>query len=285
MASDFVIKTLDETTRAIEQSIFANRFARKNGFLQRLDPRFKLIGFLCLILLTGFSARLNSLLALYLLTLVFAIISKVPLRFFVKRVWIFVPIFSAMIVLPAIFNVITPGTPLITLVTFSSPHTVGPFVIPKSITITSQGVKGALILVMRVATSVSFAVLLIVTTEWMKLLKAMSVLKVPEVIILVLAMTYRYIHLFLRTVEAMLLARKSRQVGQSNMKEAHGWIASRLGVLVGKSYHMSSEVHLAMLSRGWSDKPRLIEDFRVGPLDGVWAGITIGMIVVWMILR
>ncbi len=285
MASDFVVKTLDETTRAIEQSIFANRFARKDGFLQRLDPRFKLVGVLCLILLTGFSGNLKTLLFLYVLTLGFAIASKVPLGFFVKRVWIFIPIFSAMIVFPAIFNVITPGAPLWTLVTFSSSHTVGPFVIPKTLAITKQGVMGALILVMRVATSVSFAVLLIVTTEWIKVLKAMAVLKVPEVVILVLAMTYRYIHLFLRTVEAMLLAKKSRQVGDTNIKEAHGWIASRLGVLVGKSYNLSSEVHLAMLSRGWSDNPRLIEDFTVGYLDWFWVALTAGIIAVCFTLR
>jgi len=285
MRNDFIAKTMAETTRAIEQSIFANRYARKNGFLQHLDPRAKLAGVLCLLIITGLSATLETLAILYIMTLVFAVVSRVPLGFFIKRVWVFIPIFSAMIVLPAVFNIITPGRPLFTVMTFSSPHSIGPFNIPKTITVTVQGVTGASILVLRVATSVSLAVLLVLTTEWIRLLKAMSVLRVPEMVILVLAMTYRYIHLFLMTVEAMLLARKSRQIGDSNIKEAHGWIASRLGVLVGKSYSLSNEVHLAMLSRGWSENPRLMEDFSFGPLDWLWVAFTAGIIILWITFR
>ncbi|NOZ84896.1 MAG: cobalt ECF transporter T component CbiQ [Deltaproteobacteria bacterium] len=285
MGNDFIAKTMAETTRAIERSIFASTFARKNGFLQHLDPRVKLAGVLCLLIITGLSATVEILAMLYLMTLLLAVASRVPLGFFMKRVWIFIPLFTAMIVLPSVFNVVTPGRPLFTVITFSSPHSFGPFNIPKTITVTVQGVMGASILVLRVATSVSLAVLLVLTTEWIRLLKAMSVLRVPEMVILVLAMTYRYIHLFLRMVEAMLLARKSRQIGDSSVKEAHGWIASRLGVLVGKSYSLSSEVHLAMLSRGWSGNPRLMEDFSFGRLDWLWAAFTMGIVILWITFR
>jgi cobalt/nickel transport system permease protein len=285
MRTDFVAKTIADITRAIEESVFANRYARENGLLQRLDPRCKLASILCLLIITGLSAHLGTLSILYALTLVLAIVSRVPLGFFVKRVWVFIPLFTALIVLPAVLNIVTPGRPLFTVMTFSSPHSIGPFDIPKTITITVQGVLGAAILVLRVATSVSLAVLLILTTEWTRLLKAMSVFRVPEMAILVFAMTYRYIDLFLRTVEAMLLARKSRQIGDSNIREEHGWIASRLGVLVGKSYSLSSEVHLAMLSRGWSENPRLMEDFSFGFLDWLWAAFTAGIIILWITFR
>jgi cobalt/nickel transport system permease protein len=285
MRTDFVAKTIADITRAIEESVFANRYARENGLLQRLDPRCKLASILCLLIITGLSAHLGTLSILYALTLVLAIVSRVPLGFFVKRVWVFIPLFTALIVLPAVLNIVTPGRPLFTVMTFSSPHSIGPFDIPKTITITVQGVLGAAILVLRVATSVSLAVLLILTTEWTRLLKAISVFRVPEMAILVFAMTYRYIDLFLRTVEAMLLARKSRQIGDSNIREEHGWIASRLGVLVGKSYSLSSEVHLAMLSRGWSENPRLMEDFSFGFLDWLWAAFTAGIIILWITFR
>ena len=285
MKSDFIAKTLDETTRAIEHSIFANRYARVNGFLQHLDPRCKLVTFFSLLIVTGLSERIGILTLLYGMTLILAIVSGVSLGFFVKRVWIFIPIFTALIVLPAIFNVVTPGVPLITLFTFSSPPVFGPFHLPSQISITHQGVMGAALLVMRVATSVSLAVLLVLTTEWIRLLKAMSVFRIPEVVILVLAMTYRYIHLFLRTVESMLLAKRSRQISDTGIRAAHGWIASRLGVLVGKSYGLSSEVHLAMISRGWSENPRLMEDFSFGAFDWIWTALTLGIIILWIRLR
>lgn len=113
----------------------------------------------------------------------------------------------------------------------------------------------------------------------MDLLQALSILKVPRVVTMVLAMTYRYIHLFLRSLEGMLLARRSRQLAPAARREDHGWISSRLGVLVGKSYHLRSEVHLAMMSRGWSGRPRSMEQshFRVRDAVTITAALVISV--------
>jgi cobalt/nickel transport system permease protein len=285
MGNDFVAKTLAETARAIEYSIFANQYAEKKGFLQGIDPRVKLLTTLALLIVIGLTNRLEVLLVLYVGTLILAAFSRVSLGFFIKRVWVFIPLFTGIVALPAVFNIVTPGRPLFTVISFLSPHTFGPFHIPQHITITAQGVSGVAILVMRVAASVSMAVLLVVTTQWIRLLKALYVLKIPEVVIMILAMTYRYIHLFLRTVEAMFLAKKSREISDLKMKEEHGWIASRLGVLVGKSYRLSNEVHLAMTSRGWTGNPTLMVDFAIGRIDWLWIAIIIAIIVFWIVLR
>jgi len=285
MKNDFVAKTLAETARAIEYSIFANQYAEKKGFLQRIDPRVKLLTTLALLIIIGLTNRLEVLLVFYAGTLILAAFSRVSLGFFIKRVWVFIPLFTGIVALPAVFNIVTPGRPLFTVISFLSPHTFGPFHIPQTITITAQGLSGVAILVMRVAASVSMAVLLVVTTQWIRLLKALYVLKIPEVVIMILAMTYRYIHLFLRTVEAMFLARKSREISDLKMKEDHGWIASRLGVLVGKSYRLSNDVHLAMTSRGWTGNPTLMDDFTLNRIDGLWIAIIIAIIVFWIVLR
>ena len=284
MGNDFAAKTLAETTRAVQYSVFANQYAEKKGFLQHVDPRVKLLTTLGLLIVIGLASRLEILVALYVGTLILALFSRISLGFFIKRVWLFIPLFTGIVVLPAIFNVVTPGKPLFTVVSFLSPHTFGPFHIPADITVTVQGVTGAAILIMRVAASVSMAILLVVTTEWIRLLKALYVLKTPEVIILILAMTYRYIHLFLRTVEGMLLGKKSREISDAKIKEAHGWIASRLGVLVGKSYRLSNEVHLAMTSRGWNGNPTLMDDFSIGRIDWLWMGITATVILLTLLL-
>lgn len=180
---------------------------------------------------------------------------------------------------------ISSGENIFTVISFAASHRFGPFHIPQQIAVTVQGLTGAAILVMRVAASVSMAILLVVTTEWIRLLKALYVLKTPEVIILILAMTYRYIHLLLRTVEGMLLGKKSREISDLKMKEEHGWIASRLGVLVGKSYRLSNEVHLAMISRGWTGNPTLMDDFSISRIDWLWIGITIAIIILSIVLR
>ena len=285
MGNDFVAKTLAETTRAIEYSVFANQYAEKKGFLQRIDPRVKLLTTLALLIVIGLTHRLEVLAAFYAGTLILAVFSRISLGFFIKRVWVFIPLFTGIIALPAVFNIVTPGRPLFTVISFQSPHAFGPFQIPQHITVTLQGVSGAAILVMRVAASVSMAVLLVVTTRWIRLLKALYVLKTPEVIIMILAMTYRYIHLFLRTVEGMFLAKKSREISDLKMKEEHGWIVSRLGVLVGKSYRLSNDVHLAMISRGWTGNPTLMDDFTINPIDGLWIAITLAIVIFGIALR
>ncbi len=285
MGKDFIAKTMAEITTAIEDSVFANKYASKNGLLQKIDPRMKIVTILLLLIVTGLARNIQVLCCLYVLTLVLAILSRLNLGFFVKRVWVFIPIFAGIIAIPALFNIVTPGKSLFTVFTFASAHHFGPFYIPKEITITLQGVTGAAMLVMRVATSVSLAVLLVITTQWVKLLKALSVLKVPEIVILILAMTYRYIQLLLRTVEGMLLAKKSREISDMKIQQEHGWIISRLGVLIGKSYRLSNDVHLAMISRGWSDNPQLMDDFSLGLIDWLWMIFTIGVIAFWVVMR
>ncbi len=275
MDSNFIAKTMAEATSAMQNAVFTNANAlKKNGLLQKIDPRVKLVTTLVLLVVTGLVHNIHSLCFLYGLTLVLAVLSGMSAAFFIKRVWVFIPLFAGIIAIPAVFNIVTPGDTLFTVVKFTTRYRVGPFLTPGEITVTSQGVKSALLLVMRVATSVSLGVLLVTTTQWVRLLKAMAILKVPDIAILVLAMTYRYIQLFLRTVEGMLLAKKSRQVSSLKLKQEHGWIASRLGVLIGKSYRLSTDVHLAMLSRGWSENPALMDDFSTGVIDWLWVAFT-----------
>jgi cobalt/nickel transport system permease protein len=43
------------------------------------------------------------------------------------------------------------------------------------------------------------------------------------------------------------------------------------GLLVGKSYHVSNEVYLAMLSRGYHGEPVTMDRFRLQTADYLWA--------------
>jgi len=280
--ADFIAKTLEETTRAIQHSVFAEEFASRKGFLQTIDPRIKVVTILWLLFLAAGTKELNVLIGFYFVTLVLAFISYIPPGFFIKRVWFFIPLFTALIALPSIFNIITPGKDLYVLFHLPSSYHFGPYFIPDKITITAQGLRGAEIFVMRVATCVSLAILLVLTTPWIRVLKALNVLHIPEIAILVLAMTYRYIFLFLRVAESMFLARKSRFIAKTNLKEQHRWLSARIGVLIGKSFNLSNEVHLAMLSRGWSGNPILFEEEKIGKRDIIWLLVVIAFtFIIW----
>src|SRR5512146_2750369 len=109
-------RTLGGITDAMEQTLFAEAIARQEGLLQALDPRAKLIGALAILLAISFSHNLMVIAVLYLLTLPLALASNVPMGFYLKRVWVFMPFFTGIVALPALFSPFTPGPALVTLV-------------------------------------------------------------------------------------------------------------------------------------------------------------------------
>jgi cobalt/nickel transport system permease protein len=261
-------RTLADITHTLEQSLFAEEIARRRGLLQSLDPRVKVVSIILLLIAVSLSRSPAVIMGLYLVTLLLAWLSSVPMSFFVKRVWLFMPFFTGIIAIPAFF--ITPGPPLAYL--------------PLGLVITRTGALTALFLLLRVSTSVSLTVLLVLTTPWNSVLKALGVLHVPDVFVLILGMTFRYIYLLLHTTNDMLLSRKSRIVGQLNGADERRLIAASAGTLLSKSLHLSGEVYLAMQSRGFRDYPRTMDTFKMRARDWVWgaAMLLIAGLAVWL---
>lgn len=268
MRSGILERTLSDLANALEQSIFAEKISRRAGLLQALDPRIKVVSILALLIATSLSRSLPVLFCLYCLTLVLAWRSSISVSFFIKRVWLFMPFFTGLIALPALF--ITPGPPLASL--------------PLGLVITKTGLQTVLFLLLRVSTSVSFGVLLILTTPWPTLLKALSVLRVPDGFLLILGMTYRYIFLLLLLTEDMFLSRKSRMVGKLPPADARRVLAASAGTLLGKSLDLSSEVYLAMQSRGYRGQSRTVNAFQMRGADWVLGSgiILLAALAIWL---
>ncbi len=263
-----VERTLADLSHTMEQSLFAEELARQKGLLQSLDPRVKVLGILALLLAVSLSRSLAVIAGLYVVALLLAWASSIPMGFFIKRVWLLLPFFTGMIALPAFF--ITPGPPLVQL--------------PLGLVITRTGAQTALFLLLRVSTSVSLAILLVLTTPWNGVLKALSVLRVPDAFILILGMTYRYIYLLLHTTNDMFLSRQSRIIGRMSTADERRMITATAGTLLSKSLHLSSEVYLAMQSRGFRGHPRTMDTFRMRPRDWLWGGALVlaAALAVWL---
>ncbi len=247
-------RTLAEIGHVLEQSLFAETLSRRPGLLQSLDPRVKIVGLLALLIAVSVSRSLYVIAGLYVLALVLAGVSRLPTGSFIKRVWLVLPFFTGLIAVPALF--MTPGPALWSL--------------PFGLTVTRTGAMTALFLLTRVGTSVSFALLLIWTTPWNTLLKALNVLRVPDGFILILAMTYRYIALLLGIVDDMFLSRKSRVVGKLSSADERRLLAASAGALLGRSLQLSTEVYLAMQSRGYRGTPRTLDTFAMRSRDWAW---------------
>ncbi len=256
--------TISGIAGAIEQSVFTEELTRANGWLQHLDPRAKLVMFLVTVLAASLSNSLVALLAFYAVLLLVAHVSKLPFDFFVRRVWFGIPFFAGVVILPSIF--FTPGGHLFD-VTLGSLH-LGPSI---------ASLLSAAVFIMRVGVTVSLAVLLILTTPWSDVLKSLQTFRVPQVFILLLSMTYRYIFLFLHTANGMFEARKSRTVGRTTGNEQRAWISSSMGNLMNRSFKMSNDVYAAMAARGFSGEVRSYSAYRMTARD--WAALVAALCV------
>jgi cobalt ECF transporter T component CbiQ len=263
--------TIAGVAGSIERAVFTEELARRPGWLQRLDPRAKLLMFLATVLAASLSNSLLALAGLYLVILLAARASQVPFDFFVRRVWLGIPLFAGLVIIPSIF--LTPGPRLFDLA-------LGPLHLAPSI----PGLAGAAVFVARVGVSVSLAVLLVIVTPWADLLKSLQALRVPQIFILLLSMTYRYIFLFLHSANGMFEARKSRTVGRTSGNEQRSWISASLMTQMNRAFKMSNDVYAAMLARGFTGRVQTYSAYRMTTADWIALGGAVGVALVALLV-
>lgn len=257
--NNFIERSIVGALAFLKESVFADEYALRKGFLQSLDPRIKVITFLLLIILVMLIKAAAILLFLYAFCLALSGLSDIRLGFFLKRTWIFIPLFSLFIAVPALFSVFTPGE---TLVTWN--------ITGLKFIVTRQGASGATLFVMRVVTSVSFAVLLSITTRHFELLKVLRIFKIPHVFVMTLGMCYRYVFLFVEIVENTYLAIKSRVGTKVHYKAGQHIVGWNIACLWARSFQLNEDVYQAMLSRGYKGEPAVLYDLKARPRDWMW---------------
>lgn len=266
---NYIRKTISGVLNFFEETMTSESYSRRKGLLQSLDARVKLVSIIALIVSISVTRNPFLLLFIYILTLLFALLSKIEPLFFVKRVWVFVPIFAGIIMLPMIFNVFYPGDSIITLASLGPGAHLGPFGLPNTIAITCQGLMLAFIFMLRVGTCVSATVLLFLTTPRELLFKSLRSVGVPKIYVLTVDMCYRYIFMFMDNVKDFYTAKKSRTIKSLGMLEDQKWVGGRMGYTLVKSIDMAEKVHGAMMSRGFNGDVKIMTDFKMKPRDYV----------------
>lgn len=270
--NNFIERSILSTLSFFRESVFAEEYALKKGFLQSIDPRVKAVTFAFFIISALLIKNIPLLLCLYLFCILLASFSKISLRFFLVRTWVFIPIFSLFIAIPALFSAFTPGEPLFTLRLSGI-----------KLIITRPGLFGALLFVTRVNACVSFVILLGLTTRHTELLRVLRIFRIPQVFVTTLGMCYRYIYLFVGIIENTYLAIKSRVGSVAHYKKGQRIVALKIATLWQRSYQLNEEVYNAMLSRGYTGEERLLEGFKVGVKDWGWlfCAIIISILLVY----
>jgi cobalt/nickel transport system permease protein len=266
----------------LEELLANDAIAAKPGLLQQIDPRAKVIGLIGLVVVTTLVHQLTTLALTYGLCLLLAALSAIPLRRML-RVWLAIPLFSAAIMLPALLNVVTPGHPVVTLWHFAAPH-FGPWRVPPTLAITDGGIFVALRFVLRTAVCVTLALLLTTSTQTHRLFRGLRALGVPMLFVMLLSMMERYLTVFVRAAEEIHLAKISRSITVTGIRQEQAWVAAGMGALFRRTQSLGLAVYLAMVSRGYTGEIHVLDEPRWKDTDWAFLMIAVGSAVVMLIV-
>jgi cobalt/nickel transport system permease protein len=247
---DFAARLLQGVLAGVEHAANAERRAELPGPLQAIDPRAKLLSALLLIVACVHTQRLDLLAGFATLLTLLAWRSQLLAPLF--RLWLGVAAFSGLLALPALF-----------LVSGASAGTL-PLI---GVNVSIPGLRSAAFLLLRSLDCGGLAALLAFSTPWAQVLKSLRCLRVPVSLVVILAMTQRYLLLLLRSAVQLFEARQSRVLGPLPGRERRRLAAATAGALFSRSLQLGEEVHLAMLARGYRGEVHLLDDFVAAPRD------------------
>lgn len=222
-----------------------DRYVSGQSLIHRLDPRVKVVATVLFILsnvLLPDGAWLGFGLA-FLFVLAVTKLAGFPLGFAVKRSFVALPF--ALVAVTTLFSI--PGAAV------ASFH-LGPW----TLTITDAGLLRFSSIVIRTLLSVMMAILLTAATQFPDLIHALRHLRLPGVLVSVIAFMYRYLFVLTDEVMRLMRARESRSARISGYKGGGSvwWRARVAGNMAGqlfvRSFERSDRVYNAMLARGYS---------------------------------
>jgi cobalt ECF transporter T component CbiQ len=279
----FIDKGITRLGRVIKTGYVQWEFTSKDGFFQRIDPRIKVLFLVFFIVVVSLKRAITPEVMIFVFIFILATVSRLNLLFFYSRVFLLGLIFGFLIAFPSAFNIITKGEIILPLIQLSKPYDFWIYHIPETIGITKEGMSGVIMLTLRVVNSVSLSLLVLYTTSFPEIIKALKVFKVPDVILMIITLTYKYIFIFARTIEDMHLAKKSRMVAVTDV-EARKWVAGRIAFMFRKTQQRYEDVFKAMRGRGFSDTIKLYSFKKMNTRD--WATgfvlLFVGIIFLWI---
>lgn len=269
--SNFIEKTVLDIQNTFEDMFTSDEIADKSGLMQSLDPRIKLLSIIFLIVIANFGNSLSYTAVMLVYSLILAVLSKIPMKSYIARISTVSIIFTGIVLIPSLFNTVRPGKPLIYLT--------------RNLYITEDGALSTLIFIMRSFISLSLIYILILSTKWVEILKALRSFRLPKIFSATLDMSLRYITLFLEIASNMFLARKSRNVGKSKGKSERKFVASSMGNLLVRSESLSDDVYNAMISRGYRGEYKTINDFKIGRSDIIWIIFNAALFIIFALSK
>ncbi len=263
----FLERGMNHLARLIRNGYGQWELSSQNGFFQRIDARVKVLFLLFFILIVSLKRDALPEIGISFFVFVLILFSRLNILRVYKRILFLGFIFGFLIALPSAFNVITKGETILPIVKLPRPYAFLMYHLPADIGITREGIHTVAMLAMRVINSLSLSFLVLYTTPFHEIIRALKVLKVPDSFLIIITLCYKYIFIFSKTVEDMHLAQKNRIARELSHAEAREWIAGRMAFIFRKARLRCEEVFNAMIGRGFSDSIKFYDFRRMGMAD------------------
>lgn len=284
LRSPFLEKGIHRLAEMIKTAYSQWESASREGFFQKIDARIKVLFLIFFVIIVSLKKDVPSevLIGMFIFSLM--LMSRLNVLQLYKRILFLGIIFGVLIALPSAFNLFGQREVLFTLFRLPAPYKIWIYHIPQEIGPTQEGLYGMVMLTLRVINSLSITFLLLYTTPFPEIIKALKVFRVPDTFLIMITLTYKYLFLFAKMVEDMHLAKKSRLLQELRHHEARRWVAGRVAFIFRKTRLRAEEVYTAMVCRGFSETIRINQTAKLRQRDwgmGIFFFL-VGSLLWWM---
>ncbi|MBI0584270.1 MAG: cobalt ECF transporter T component CbiQ [Methanomassiliicoccus sp.] len=217
------------------ETIEIDQFSRSST-LYGFDPRVKFAATIALVVALSFMRDVTALIIALAFVLGMLAVSRIPVRHFAR-------VFSLSL----------------------------PFIAVASAALfLTSGPQPAVAMALRISASVMALLLLVTTTPFFDMLRALRWFRVPYMFCSLLLFTYRYIFVILEELEQMNMARRSRGFslkGNLFSKDIFRTISFTAGMVLVRSYERSKRIYDGLLARGFRGEIHTLRPPRARPRD------------------
>ena len=236
-------------------------FAFGNSILHRLDPRVRLVSAAAYSSVVALSRNFQVLFAAVIISSILVLLAQLPAREILKRI-LAVNIFILLLwlVLPLTFH--------------------GPIAMKLGpLPVYSAGITTAAQITLKSNAIVLVLIALVATMSFSILGYSLNWLRVPDKIVHLLLMTYRYVFLIEQEYQRLIRAAQIRGFRPRTNLHTYRTYASIVGMLLVRATLRADRVYKAMLCRGFRRKFYCLYEFKTGGMEWIFTIIMFGIIL------
>lgn len=230
-------RTILSINEFFEHSLFEEKNVYKEGLMQKVSPEEKLVLTFVVVVTTLVEKNALSIGLFFGLSVSLSLLSKVDFFEFLKRTFIFIPLYSLIISFPRLF--IDNKSPEITI-----------RFLGVELGTSFSSIDHFLAFNMRVIIATSMIVLVAMTTTIGELSSVLRKIMVPKEVLVSFLLTYRLLFVYLTKIKDLILSIESRTVeNKIGIRETGKLMAN----LLLRGFEESELVFLALKSRNFED--------------------------------